>query len=192
VGSAQLFWLDGVWMLLLAFAYLVLRRELALLDFRTRSGGSVPDGLEIGVPVPRISGLVQADAYIFLFGDCSSCHDLVRQLGESNNGQGLVIVVRDGSILNSGYSLARQFPADVTAHTGRLADRIGESFKVHSGPLGIGVSNGVVVSKGYLRHMDDIERLVRFPAFRGPELRQRADLPADAAGGAKTSRAGSP
>ena len=49
MSSGPLLWLDGVWMLLLAFAYLVLHRDLAILDLRTRYGGSVPDGLEIGV-----------------------------------------------------------------------------------------------------------------------------------------------
>jgi hypothetical protein len=197
MSSGPLLWLDGVWMLLLAFAYLVLHRDLAILDLRTRYGGSVPDGLEIGVPVPRISGLKQADVYVFLFGDCSSCHELVRQLGDSHKSHGLVIVVTDGSIPNSGYSLAGQFPPAVTTHTGPLADRIAESFKVHSGPLGICVSNGVVVAKGYLRHMDDVELLVHgrdpngSPAVRGRELPQRADPLAEAAGGTKTRRAGS-
>jgi hypothetical protein len=197
MGSTTLFWLDGLWMLVLAFAYLVLRRELAILDLRTRYGGSVPDGLEIGVPVPRIPGLVQADVFVFLFGDCGSCHDLVRQLGESHNSERLVIVVRDGSIPNSAHSLAHQLPHVITTHTGTLADRIAESFKVHSGPLGIAVSNGVVVAKGYLRHLDDIDLLVHgrdphmSPAFRGPQLPQSTDPFAEAASGTKISRAGS-
>lgn len=160
MDSAPILWLDGVWMLLLAFGCVVLRRESAILDLRTRYGGSVPDGLEIGVAVPRIPGVATASVFVFLFGDCSSCHDLVSELGKiETKSQRLAVVVGDGSLPNSALTLVGQLPPTVTTHTGVLADRVAASFKVHSGPLGIAVSNGVVVAKGYLRHVDDIELL---------------------------------
>lgn len=36
MGSSRLMWVDGVWLVLLAFGYVVLRREVAILDLRTR------------------------------------------------------------------------------------------------------------------------------------------------------------
>lgn len=98
--------------------------------------------------------------FIFLFGDCGSCYDLVSDLGKVAMRTGLAIVVRDGSRPQAADSLLRQVPTDVTTYTGVTAERLVDSFKVHSGPLGISVRDGIVVAKGYLRHADDVRRLV--------------------------------
>src|SRR6266550_5241479 len=107
-----LLWLEAGWLATLAFGYIVVRREIFILDARTkRYSDIVPDGLEIGVYVPRTVGVARTDLFVFLFGDCDACHGLVDGLNNLAEGVRLAFVVAEGAAAGTGYdSLLRKLP----------------------------------------------------------------------------------
>jgi hypothetical protein len=167
VASGDLLAIDAAWLLVLAFGYLAISRELALVDHRTRLyGSSVPDGLDVGAPAPIVARITPADLFIFLFGDCGGCHELLAHLSDVKDRTGLAVVVRDETNPKLVETMARRVPSDIITYTGELAQRLVDAFNVHSAPIAIGVNHGVVVAKGYLRNADDIERMMIGKATR--------------------------
>jgi len=156
-----LLWLEAGWLTMLALGYIVVRREVFILDARTkRYSDIVPDGLEIGAHVPKTAGVARADLFVFLFGDCDSCHELADDLNNLAEGIRLALVVGEGAAANGTDSLLRKLPKRFITYTGMTAQNLANAFRVHSGPLGIAMENDVVVAKGYLRHAQDVERVM--------------------------------
>ena len=155
----RLLWFDMGWLLVLLLGFVLLRRELAILALRFELyPGAVPDGLDIGFVAPRSTGTSDTRLFLFVFGDCGVCHELVRQLVKFDNPRVLTVIAQDGTIPDGAISLVSQLPQEVEAYSGTRAEDVANAFWVHSGPFAIAVRNRVVVAKGYLRNLEDVKR----------------------------------
>ncbi|GGO66683.1 hypothetical protein [Nonomuraea cavernae] len=151
-----------VWLLLLSFGLLVVRRELSILQDRVAVSGAAPaDGLAIGALAPRFPGLRADDVVLFFFGDCAPCHELATEVARSADPGRYACVVSDGAMPGSAAGVRALLPADARALVGEEAAAVRQRYKVHSGPFGVAVSDGLVVSKGVLRYAEDLEQLRR-------------------------------
>ncbi|TMR93145.1 hypothetical protein [Nonomuraea basaltis] len=153
---------SSVWLLLLTLGLLIVRRELSILQDRVAVSGAAPaDGLAVGALAPPFPGLRPDDVVLFFFGDCEPCHEVATQVAGSAEPGAFACVVSDGTMAGSSAGFARILPDDARVLTGDEAGAVRERYKVHSGPFGVAVSNGLVVAKGVLRSADDLEHLHR-------------------------------
>ncbi|MEV1167892.1 hypothetical protein [Nonomuraea sp. NPDC049784] len=160
MGYTALLVVSFVWLLILALGLLVVRRELSILQDRVAVSGAAPaDGLAVGALAPQFPGLRSDDVVLFFFGDCEPCHEVATEVARSADPGGFACVVSDGTMAGSSTGFARILPEDARVLTGDEAGAVRERYKVHSGPFGVAVSDGLVVAKGVLRYADDLERL---------------------------------
>lgn len=150
------------WLLLLCLATLAVKRELLILGRRlARYGIAVSDGVEPGEVVRSTTKSTGSNGvFVFLFGDCGSCHEFLAGLGDPANWPSVLLVIGDGITPGSAddlRALARGFVAVI----GEEANRMAREFRVHSGPLAVAVRHGVVQAKGYLRHRSDLMHLLQ-------------------------------
>jgi hypothetical protein len=158
--NAKFLLIDSGWLVLLAFGYLVITRELALVDHRTRLyGASVPDGLEVGTPMPGIARISQGDIFVFLFADCGGCQELLGHLKDVPDPSRLAVVIRDEKEQAMVQTMAQRVPKGIKTYSGESAQKLIEGFNVHSAPIAFRVRRGLIVAKGYLRDAGDIRNL---------------------------------
>ena len=151
-----------VWLALLALGLLVVRRELSILQSRVAASGNAPaDGLAIGAVAPHFPGVRRDDVILFFFGDCAPCHELAEQVAGSADPQQFACVVSDGTLPGSSAGVRELLPASARAIAGDEAVAIRQRYKIRSGPFGVSVSGGLVVAKGVLRNVGDLEHLRR-------------------------------
>jgi hypothetical protein len=169
MGDVTLLVVAAVWLALLGFGALVIRRELQLLQDRVRSIGRTPmDGLAVGSFAPRVPGLARDDVVLFLFGDCAPCHEIVDTLGRSLWPDRFLCVVNDGTIPGSDESVLANLPGEVRRVSGSDARAALERFQVHSAPFGVAVVGGLVVAKGTLRDASELDVLLHAVDGRKP------------------------
>jgi hypothetical protein len=163
-----------VWLLLLAFGLLVVRRELSILQSRVAASGDAPaDGLAIGAIAPQFPGLRGDDVILFFFGDCAPCHELAEAVAASPDPRQFACLVSDGTLPGSSAGVRDLLPADARAIAGDEAAAVRLRYKVRSGPFGVSVSGGLVVAKGVLRNTGDLEHLRRIVHGTTPSLTGR-------------------
>ncbi|MET8121093.1 hypothetical protein [Micromonospora sp. NPDC005189] len=173
----------AVWLVLLGFGALVVRRELELLTDRVDSIGRTPmDGLAVGSFAPRVPGLGRDDVVLFLFGDCSSCHEVIDAVRHSLLPELFLCVVNDGTVPGSGDSVVASLPAGVRRVTGADARGALERFQVHSAPFGVALVDGIVAAKGTLHETGELDRLAKIvnrrrqlPLIDAPDAGHRHD-----------------
>ncbi|QFY09120.1 hypothetical protein GBF35_22805 [Nonomuraea phyllanthi] len=163
-----------VWLVLLGFGLLVVRRELSILQSRVAASGNAPaDGLAIGAIAPHFPGVRRDDVILFFFGDCAPCHELAEEVAASADPQQYACVVSDGTLPGSSASVRQLLPDDARAIAGEEAAAIRQRYKIRSGPFGVSVSGGLVVAKGVLRNVGDLEHLRRITYGTNPSLADR-------------------
>lgn len=155
-------WLLGVlalWLTLLSLGTLIVRRELLVLSTRVaRYGISVSDGPDVGAAIRPQPDVPRSGVFIFIYGDCGSCHDLIAGMAREANWPHVVLIAGDGTVPGSSAELGGRLPG-VAAVSGEAAKRVADAWRVNSGPLGLAVQDGVVRAKGYLRHVRDVRLL---------------------------------
>jgi hypothetical protein len=171
MGEVTLLAVAAVWLVLLAVGVLVVHRELELLTDRVDTIGRTPmDGLAVGSFAPRVPGIGRDDVVLFLFGDCSSCHDVIAAVRQSLLPELFLCIINDGTVPGSGDSVVASLPAAVRRVTGADARSALERFQVHSAPFGVAIVDGLVAAKGTLHETTELERLARI-------VNQRRELP---------------
>lgn len=160
MSYTALFVVASVWLLLLALGLLVVRRELSILQDRVAVSGAAPaDGLAVGALAPQFPGMRPDDVVLFFFGDCEPCHEVATEVARSADPGGFACVVSDGTMAGSSAGFRQILPENARVLTGDEAAAVRDRYKVHSGPFGVAVSNGLVVAKGILRYAADLEHL---------------------------------
>ena len=161
-GGLFLAIVDVAWLVLLIFGAIVLRREVAIIERRLLvAGRAVPDGPEVGSPVPRSPDRRKNRVLVFLYADCEPCHDLIPAFQSLSRPDLVEVVIGDSRDTRGGRRVieAASF-RPLTVISADEAERLARVFRVHSAPLAVGTRNGLVVAKSYLRSTRDIERVV--------------------------------
>jgi hypothetical protein len=168
-GNLVLLLVDAVWLTLLGFGAVVIHREIGIISARLAAAGTiVPDGLELGVAVPRGAGVGRDQVLLFLFGDCAPCHQIARQLASVSRPDRICAVVKASPQgPETADDLIGALPAPVARLDAGTAERCTALFQVRSAPLGIAVRDGIVVAKSYLRSVGQVEFLVDQLAIEG-------------------------
>lgn len=157
-GAGFLLVLDGVWLGALALGAVTLRREVAILRRRMMlAGGAVPDGLEVGAPVPRDADPATDRVLLFVYPHCEPCEELAPRLRFLSSPELLDVVVSGG---DPHEPLLERLPVSVRAVSGSEGERLSNLFDVRSGPLAIAVRSGLIVAKGYINDTAEIEFLL--------------------------------
>jgi hypothetical protein len=162
MGYTALMVLCLCWLILLALGYLVVRRELSILQDRVAVSGAAPaDGLAVGALAPQFPGRRPDDVVLFFFGDCEPCHEVAAEVARFADLKRFFCVISDGTMAGSSAGFRELLPENARVLTGEEATAVRERYKVRSGPFGVAVSEGLVVAKGVLRYADDLDHLRR-------------------------------
>ncbi len=150
-GVEALLVLDALWLAGIALVMLILRRELAIMSERAQaSGRTVPDGLEVGEPVPKSCEPERNRILLFFQEHCDSCHEIASGLDEVVRHDLLDVVIIPVSEDGRDITLEGLLPSFVSRQVGTEAKRTAGEFRVHSSPLAIAVSGGLTVAKTYV------------------------------------------
>jgi hypothetical protein len=160
-GGLAILIFDGSLLACLAFGALVARRELTLLQRRVAmAGAAVSDALEIGAPVPRVADPARDRVLLFMYAQCDPCHEIARQLDRIvHRSRVEVVLTNPGGDEAAERLLRTSLPEGVSCVAGERAERIAEALLVRSSPLGVAVREGLVVAKGYVRTLPDVQFL---------------------------------
>jgi len=141
-------------------------REVSVLEARLRiSGVGVVDGPEIGSLAPAVARARDA-LYLFLSDDCAACHEIVAALPVEDvelEFATRAVRVPDDRLLPEplGADVLLALPPWIESVPEELGDRIAAALRVRATPLALAVRDGLIVSKGYLRGLDDLVEVAR-------------------------------
>jgi hypothetical protein len=160
-GGAALLIFDGSLLACLGLGALVARRELTLMRRRIAfAGAEVADALEVGSPVPRAADPSRDRLLLFMYAACEPCYDIARELDRLPDRSRVEIVLRDPGGDGVAVKVFRAaLPAGVRCLEGEAADRVADALSVRSSPLAVAVRSGLVVAKGYVRTISDVDFL---------------------------------
>jgi len=158
--------LIGALLLVLTVVVLSLWRETSVLEERLRTSGvRVVDGPEIGTLVP-VEMRSFNGVYLFVSESCPACHEVAARLRESEEPLGVsvrAVCMRDDADdgLREGSSVMDAFPPVVERIPSQTGDHLVAALSIRATPLALGIRDGLVVSKGYLRGPADVAEIGR-------------------------------
>jgi hypothetical protein len=168
---------EGIWLLLLGVAHLVLRREFGILAARARlAGRSATDGLEVGSPLPRSWSELDGVVVLFLFDNCEPCISVAAELASSTESyRRLRIVVVPPPVSPASQQIGAELDgliADILQpkfdfDSAERARTIAETFKVRSGPFAMVAAGGLVVAKSQVAGLATIDEMTEISERRG-------------------------
>ena len=160
-GGVALLVFDGSLLACLAVGAVVLRRELTLMKRRVAFAGvAVGDALEVGSAVPRAADPARDRVLLFMYAACEPCYDIARQLDRLADRSRVEVVLRNPGDDDAAQKIFRAaVPAGVRCIEGPAAERVAEALSVRSSPLAVAVRSGLVVAKGYVHTLSDVDFL---------------------------------
>lgn len=151
--------LVGVWATALLVCTLAVRRETAIVLNRLKNRRvPVRDGLNPGTVVPRrlYDPIPEESTLLFLSASCPPCHELINRIGSALD-ERVTVILKDESEESLGDNIANRIPETVSLRRGAQAEAVRRMMQVDSEPLAIRVSDRIVVAKGYIRHVGDLQ-----------------------------------
>lgn len=169
--------LVSLWMVILSVTVLLLTRQLGLITLRLRFPlDSVEDGVLIGTPVPKdtLSIIPELDRglhyLICLAPNCGPCVDFASRISELKLARNGFRAVFEGTGREAD-ALAEALPEHLPVLRDPEASVIFKSFDIKMTPSIFQVEDGVVVGKGVLKEVADLERFVgAYPMGNTKEL----------------------
>ena len=161
----------ALWIAALVVMTAALWREVSVLEQRVAVAGlRIIDGPEIGTYTPR--ELRQDDAlYLFISDHCPACLAVLQDMARAGVPKGVRIRAVPFAPTGEGtaYELLSELPELDVVDADR-AQSIIEALAIRATPLAVGIRDGMVVSKGYLRHLGDVVQLAApvFDPHEGP------------------------
>lgn len=155
-----------IWLAILSLAVLLITRQLGLIALRLQSSGTLAeDGVMIGTPVPRgaldeVPPLSVGLHYLlFLAPNCGPCVDFAHELRRQQFSHGdVTAVLANGEGRED--ELATALPDGFPTYRGRAGAALSDGLQVKATPSVFQVEEGIVVGKGVLRGVEDLERFI--------------------------------
>jgi hypothetical protein len=160
-GGTALLVFDGSLLACLAVGAVVVRRELTLMRRRVALAGvAVGDALEVGSAVPPAADPTRDRVLLFMYAACEPCYDIARQLDRLADRSRVEVVLRNPEGDDAAERILRaSLPDGVRCIGGEPAERLAQALSVRSSPLAVAVRSGLVVAKGYVHTLSDVDFL---------------------------------